>query len=749
MHDPVFLRNTMIDAARRGDTDALATMVDAAIDEITALTDSDGRIHHLLPFMPPPCYDGVRAFAVPAGRAYAPPFPLGANGRLTFDMEVGSRATVTLAGRRIVLQRDADGLRSPPGADIVDDALKSSGRQREPHPCLTVRSGPDGTLTSLSGRVLGPGDPAAAAPQVTVDSGIFHVISAQSLDAAGHFLNFADTVQSTQLVRLSDERKAFRHAWGLRQEQLTNGLVGAVALRGLRDALSAERMQADHETLRARISEALDAFEPMMVLLLDAFLKWPFWRPGHGVWPDAGEWDRNSFSNGLVPMNMAILARYLGRAEEPAVLSAMRQKGTSFLAASSRLGWATPHSARKPSLWRRRSGNHGILMLLSFVTAARLLRVTEDEDCQHVIRAMRRTVEGNLTDGSFCEGVHYSLFAFNYLAPLLATYDHPPGRALRELDLRDEFLRYAEWLNLSLDERGRVFANFGDNVGEELSGSRDSTAEFILTAFGPATPPPPPLSATPHPLLPQPPAPAQTARSRARSGREVVVRRFKDRGFLLAAALEDGVRRSGLFVIASAVQVTHNVNHDIGGFCFYGGGLRIGIPVASWSGEANNALGFLDRATGAVMQPRKPRGYDGRLEVLQDGRDGLVCRAGMSAAMPFGGEGKQKIWLRREFVYRPWEARPLRILTQVECGPGLVPFLAFNGSFDGGSSLDAAMEVSGGPEGGEARPLAPDLAEGRATFRLPDPPDDAVRFRFETALKAATSAAADPARMTG
>lgn len=494
----------------------------------------------------------------------------------------------------------------------------------------------------------------------------------------------------------------------------------------IRDLATALRNDPDliaDSPLRSRL-ELLDAGQSAChARYLRAYMSWPRWRPGVGEYPECGSWHRNSFSNGVFPFSVALLHHLVPEvAPKSEIARVITMRASAYFMAAERLEFLKVSKGRDAAWWSKRSANHGMIMMFTYLAAMRLAGLENGEAGRMVHEQAFQTLERLYADGSFCEGVHYNGFALAECLPYLhmaARVGSPELSRVWRL-----FPRVYDWWSLSHDERGRVFANFGDNVGTEPSRERLSVGRFLknfaendlgenvsLDTVGPYSPF------------------AWIGRKDPAPVTGLVTRLFRGNQLFYGAYIaEHGVRESGLFVIGSRVQKTHNRNHDVGGFAFYANGWRIAIDRADRQPLANNAVVFIDR-NDRVACIVGDRDYNGVIDDDQqpDAQRALLCARVRKADLSFQAEGQKRVAISRWFLYRPEHSCPLVIGTEVRGAKALRPAVAFNLTSEEGAQIPQFGTALYGSDG-EWKELDPVEIEGACVFRSEDRRRRPVRF---------------------
>lgn len=662
---------------------------------------------HLWPFMPPPAYEEAFALSIQAGETYGPAF--GETEQALFLLDMGqddqAEAVIGLApDRQVRLVRSGGRVRVESAGQGVD--------LPGPEVRITLRRHGGHWLAAAEGLVVAqwPAQSATLEPELRVLAGQVALVMAQSLAPVPSFI-FFDTAQGDRIIPLPRERNPYRFEWGLRAIRVNAGFMMAAVLRDLLAVLRAEPTLLEDAALRSRLEDLDTAWSDVHARYLRAYLAWPRWRPGVGDYPETGPWDRNSFSNGVLAFSVALLARLCpDQVNQTQVRQAITARASAYFLAAERLDFLNASKGRLARWWVRRSANHGMIMMFAYLAATRLAGLENSAGARFVHETGFAALQVLYEDGSFCEGVHYNGFA---LAPCLPYFHLLRGSGSPELEAFETLLpQVYDWWSLTHDADGLVFANFGDNVERESSRDRVSVGRFlkryaaadladavdldVVDAFTPFAR-----------LGAHNPAPAQGLVSRV----------FERNRFAHAVFIDpQRGRQSGLFVIGSRMQATHNRNHDAGGFAFYADQWRIGIDRSDRQPLGNNGIVFLDE--------------DSMPDLIQGGReyggavvapapcpaDGLLLQSDVSqAGVRFKQAGPRKLTIRRTFLYRPGHPCPLVVGTQLRGAKGLNPALAFNIHGEKGSDLPefgSALLVGG--DGWQV--LAPTQINGAQVF---------------------------------
>ena len=715
--DPIFLSAAAVARGLGSDAGWLAAWCDLYAAGCAALAEPGHEEFHLWPFMPPPAYEETVALVLPEGAVWPASFGAAGDWLLVLALPEGARTRLRLGGTGLDLARDTAGIT----ATFDGRTAEFSGDEAQ----VSLRPAAGRLHLAVNGRLVGalPAGAEPPRPEIHARTGETLLIMAQSLAPVPDVLVF-DAVLAPDHRRIPRERNAYRFAWGLRSLRIAGLTLMAALLADLRAGLDAGAATVAPD-LAARVAALDDGQRDLLGGLLDALAGWPRWRPAAGAHPAAGPWDRNSFTNGSLALAVACLGRLLpGRLPAAALRQTIARKAGAFFAAETELAFARTLRSRPAGWWMRRSANHGLIMMLTYATAMRLTGSQHDPVARLVEENALAAIETLYADGSFCEGVHYNAFALTHLIPWLALAgtgpDSPGAGALARMP------GLYDWWSLSLDGRGGVFANFGDNFGTEVAASRISLVDF-LRSFARAD-----LAEGVGrggvdvftPLVAGLPAPAPAAPG-------LVLRCYPRNRFALAAAIGADARRgAGLFVIGSKLQATHNRNHDCAGFAFHGRDLEVAIAGSSRQPHRNNAVGLLDQ--GRILPFAGERDYSGEIEASELPGGIALIRAGYAAEVPLAGLGPRQIRVERDFVFAPGAAVELLIRTRIKGAKGLVPFLAF----DLRPPAPAGMPAEPPPgalatvlAGGDGPvPLVPVLRKGLTCFDAGDPKSRPVVF---------------------
>lgn len=637
------------------------------------LDDPGQKSAHLWSFMPPPAYEGTFALIVKAGERYCPSFGASSEALILIDMTGGLEHTASTA--QLQLSPTASLSCDYQDGTITINHGDKTIALKGPELRVTLRrAGPEWHIAA-GGDLLAklPANTETLTPTLQVLDGQVAVVMAQSLAPQPGFV-FFDCAQGERIVALPRERNPYRFEWGLRAIRVNSVFLMAAVLADIRAALQQAPTDCTQD-LATRISIALDTTAETRLRYLSAYLAWPRWRPGVGEVPEAGAWDRNSFSNGVLASSVAILARLHPEiAGETIVQQAITARASAYFLALEQTHFLKISRWRDARWWTRRSANHGMIMIFAYLTATRLSGLEDSDGARLVHDIGFAAIEELYADGGFCEGIHYNGFA---LAPCM-----PYFQLLRDKDL-PEWHRFRallpkvyEWWSLSHDNAGKVFANFGDNVERNSSQDRVSVGVFLKqyadTDLSDAVDLDTVDSYSPFALLDQ-----KTADTVAQG---LVCRAFH-KNQMAYATYVDGAqgRKSGLFVIGSRMQLTHNRNHDGAGFAFYTQGWRIGIDRSDRQPLGNNGVLFLSPA-GKPEPIEGPRQYNGTVDVDDTGRNTamLITSEYGPTQLKMRSGGTRKAAVTRRFLYRPESKCPLVLVTEVRGMKSLTPALAFN-----------------------------------------------------------------------
>nr|HML30753.1 hypothetical protein [Hyphomicrobium sp.] len=590
--------------------------------------------------MPPPSYEYAWGMPFAEGSSYITPFPIFPEGMLVLRANPGSEFAIQLGPVALKVNCRKDEI-------YVVRFAEERIRVQSKYLFLTVRSWNGKTWFAANGTLLGSDSSTFDnhAANIIVNRGTCHLISAQYLGGSGQFLQFNGGVGSDEsLVEFKDERNPFRFDWGLRSCAILNVFI---ALAIARDMVLGSRdcdVDTDRADVLSRISSSLERLGALRYLF-DALLKWPHWRPCAGQYPESGIWDRNSFTNGTLPALFALLARIFDCAERDDVIQRFHDRGTSFLNASIR-GPSLAFPERGEEHWLKRSANHGLIMLMAYMVGAKLLGQTNHKDAQAVDLVLGKVLHRLHEDGSFCEGVAYEFFGLSYLLPYIQLFgpDHRYNETYSVQSLQKLLGLTYEWISLSHDADGSVFANFGDNFTSQVR--RTSHFAFVQRFAERRLDAPPAYGEQVDEFFSL--APPLDVSPSSSGGLET---RFypKNQTSLVASFGTDGRREAGLFVIGSTLQRTHNHNHDCGGFAFYWGKDGVMIPRSRRESHLNNAVGLLKG--GEVLQHRSARNYSGAVRRLSVSPDEVRIMSLVEPTATFA-DGKPLSRLERIFHFR-------------------------------------------------------------------------------------------------
>lgn len=628
------------------------------------LTDPNGAPFHLWHLMPPPSYEYAWGLQLPPEDNYTLPFAIKRNGMLVLQLEPRSRAEIRFGGKTFQIRR------TPKDRYVIDYEGQAS-RQDGAFLYLTLRLWNGQLWYSASGHLLCAADPVDFDPSVVVSckAGSVFIVSAQSLDGTGHFLQFPGAYPDDErIVQVSDERNPFRFDWGLRSCTLLNMLIGIAVAR---DLLSVADTPLDDElqNLCRRLAVSSD-LDDTLRFLLSHILKWPHWRPAAGDYPESAAWDRNSFTNGTLPAIVALLARLTRREADEELIERFHDRGTAFLNSSTRGGFLT-FRARDQDHWVRRSANHGLIMLSAYLIGARLLNQMHRSDVRQIDLTFGLAIHRLLEDGSFCEGVAYEFFALSYLLPYIHLFgdehSYDEQRSIRTL--RPLLGKSYDWVSLNHDQDGHVFGNFGDNFTDKIR--RVSLFSYFQSCTESRLEIPCRYAEWSDEQFSFAPAP----RFERSPGRRIEARLYPiNQTYLATAYSDDGERLSGLFVIGSKLQRTHNRNHDCGGFSFYWGNARVEISKSEQEAHLNNAVAFME--DGKIVPHDGPRAYTGSVHEISAGAEHVRLQTHAVLGRGFM-KGRPRAEVNRIFTFRPYTNTPLTIETRVHGPTHLHPFLAF------------------------------------------------------------------------
>ena len=634
------------------------------------ISDPGASLGKLWAYMPPPAYDHTYGIKIDKGETYQPSFGESSDFSFLLDLSQDRMATVfvKLDENHIVkLRRHRKRLRAICG--------RRSGDLKTLEINLTARRIDDEWVVAIEGEIIAQFTAPAnrLAPEISVQRGHIFLVMAQSLAPRASFI-FFDTDQGDRTEKLERERNAYRFKWGLRSIRLNACFIIAATLRDLANTLRQSGDIRCEQALQTRILDLDMRYADVLERFLMSYMAWPRWRPGVGDFPENGPWDRNSFSNGVIPFSVALLARLCPDVAPPqTVQESIERKASDFYQAGERMKFLRSSRGRNTSWWTKRSANHGLIMMFSYLAAAEIAKLSESPGAAIIRKIAVETFEHHYADGSFCEGVHYSSFT---LALCLPYFHLIKNRATAPQTSFSTLLPLVyEWWALSHDGAGNIFANFGDNVSRQSSPDRVSVGRYLRNhatidlAEG--------IDHTrvdsymPFALLDHADPPKAAG---------LIHRLYPENQFAHAAYFTpDGRRTNGLFVIGSVMQLTHNKNHDTGGFAFYANGWRIGIEQASRQPGPNNGVSFLD-PQGGVATIEGARDYDGRVSVLSSAEaETLIFESSIQTAqVQLAGGATARFHLKRRFTYRPTHEHLLIIDTEFDSPDRLQPRLNFN-----------------------------------------------------------------------
>ncbi|MEL6550906.1 MAG: hypothetical protein AAFQ54_11750 [Pseudomonadota bacterium] len=718
------------------------------------LQDPDNSAFHLWHFMPPPCYEEKIGLHIEAGEAYSPAF--GPSDCCLWVLQLTStesRAELHFGDTLIQIRATENGLQCAFGERRVSIAcreVKLSYRHSDGE-CHFAADGQ--TLARLPGS---KSEETIKASRLHVVSGEVALIHCQSLGPRPGFICF-DAALSARHRRLETERNPYRFEWGLRGIQINSLLLMAATLSDI--ARAAERSANSIPDLQRRIKAVLEKSSPTWRLLLDAWLIWPRWRAGSGPWPESGPWDRNAFNNGITASSVALAWRLLGEKTPKAeILTAISLRASAFFEAQNSLAFLKSSKGRNPAWWIRRSANHGLIMMLSYLTAMRLTGEENAPTAKLVQGNAMRALTTLYSDGSFCEGIHYHNFCFAQYLPYRQLIGEETPAEVMAFEALLPAVR--DWVALCEDDRGDIFANFGDNVSRLRSPDRLSIASYLeqfaeqnaipATSSGPLpgstieSDPPMDTFVPFSRLKPTKPAIRTTpAKTRAAHGLEA---RSFGRNHFGHAVFFDALRarQCGLFVIGSRLQLTHNHNHDCTGFAFFCPELDITITESNTQPHQNNAVGLV-QPDGKPARFLDHRDYSGKVRLCDAAApDQALFEATMAAKVRLGKEQTRALKITRHFLFAPEKPDILIIETEVRVARKYRPFLAFNTSWR--CSTPALQLLSWIEQGtGNWVPVAPEIKNTQTLFIAPAPQGTSaettkdVRTRFLTVFSTSPS----------
>lgn len=645
-------------------TKTLNGFLDFVARAVQSLTDPTAKQFHIGHLMPPPSYEYAWGLQLLPNDEYMLPLTMRRDGMLVLHVEARSKAEIRFGGKIVLVKRNANGR-------YVVDYGGAALRQDGAYLYLTMRHWRGRLWYAVNGEPLCDSDTLDFDPSVVVlcTRGKAFIVSAQTLDGNGRFLQFSSPYPGDErIVRVSAERNPFRFEWGLRSCTLLNMLIAIAVARDLQSALVGSH-DVHLDGIRSRL-RSLPAVDEALQVLLDQLLKWPFWRPAAGDYPESGAWDRNSFTNGTLPAIVAVLARLTNREADPEVLDRFHDRGTAFLNSAARSSFIA-FAARNHDHWVRRSANHGLIMLSAYMVGAHLLNQTHRDDVRQIDRTFGIAIHRLLEDGSFCEGVAYEFFALSYLLPYIHlfgdTHAYDDDRSIGTLI--PLLGKSYDWVSLNHDCNGAVFGNFGDNFTDKIR--RISLYSYFQSCSDSRLEIPDRYAEWSDELFSFAPVP----RFERSLGRRVESRFYPvNQTYLAAAYTLDGDRASGLFVIGSKLQRTHNKNHDCGGFSFYWGCDCVKISGSEESSHLNNSIGFMD--SGKIVPHDGPRLYSGSVQEIFAADEEIRVEANVSPGRGFM-KGRSRIEFTRIFTFRPYSSIPLTIESHITAPSHLQPFLAY------------------------------------------------------------------------
>ena len=689
--------------------DALTAFVDFIEAKSAMFRDPASEAFHLWHLMPPPSYEYAWGLGVPLDATYRTPFPVAPDGMLVLRLGKGARAEVRFGDVVLVAQgRDEDVCMVKFG----EERFRVAGKYLR----LTVRGFAGKTYFGANGTLVAtlPGELPAAPTFIRTKRGHCHLIAAQSLRGEGRFLHFDVAGQSDEsLVEFKDERNPFRFDWGLRTCTMLNIFIALAVARDVATGAREADVDPKVRPLLARIRAVADDLGALRYVF-DGLRKWPHWRPCAGLYPETGMWDRNSFTNGTVPALFALLARMYGCSGDDDVVERFHDRGTSFMNSMTR-GDFLAFPARDEDHWIKRSANHGLIMLSTYMIAAKLLGQTDRDDVRAIDLILGGALHRLHQDGSFCEGVAYEFFGLGYLLPYVKLFglDHVYDEERSVASLTKLLGLTYDWISLSHSASGDVFANFGDNFTQRIR--RTSHFAFIQAHADRRLDAPAPYGEQFDEFFSLAPSLDVSPRAGARLETRVYP---INQTYLAAAFGETGRRRLGLFVIGSTLQRTHNHNHDCGGFAFYWDEDGVAIPKSRREAYLNNAVGVM--RGGQIAPHRAPRNYSGAVRELHasDMEARVVSRVDFTLTY---GDGKPLAWLEREFLLRPLDQVPLVIRTRLQAALDVTPFLAFQSSgFSFRPSKGKWVRGFVRRRDGGWETLTPEIRNDRPFFLAPD-----------------------------
>ncbi|MGW9328808.1 hypothetical protein [Bosea sp. NPDC055594] len=326
----------------------------------------------------------------------------------------------------------------------------------------------------------------------------------------------------------------------------------------------------------------------------DHIVSAPYWRPS-GANPSE-PWDFNGWSNGLLPGALGLCCAILDDTPSSAI-EAFIMRGAS---------WLVDASFPEAHYWHRRSTNHGIVIYSSFLLGAELLRLNNMDFVRRLDADWHAIMADTAADGSYSEGLHYLVFAFDHALPLIWLKAQQPGWSLRHYpDGMNYFRLLPDYLNHATSATGVPFANFGDEFLESWENSGVSRMTSALAGRPLAHHVP----TGPFPLSYHAPIDYCLSTSIASPIDGYRSTLFDKRRMAAVDYYRNGKKTSGLFVFGSKRHLTHSRNHDCCGFVLEIDGRPLVTarkgrsPLTGNAALAFNGDQFVDYT--------EPRDYDG------------------------------------------------------------------------------------------------------------------------------------------
>ncbi len=706
---PIFFTIDQVTELVSGGAEWLTDYCDIYQRRMNELTDFSNQGAHLWHFMPPPSYEDRYGLVLMKGDTYIPAFGASSQLYLLLELCPSQEAGVIIdlgLGAALELVRNGDQVT----CTMKGNEITVQGTQIR----VTANHNKTSWIVGVEGQTIChfKARNKVVEPKVELRNGSAAVVMAQSLAPLPSFV-FFDCAQGERIQRLPAERNPYRFEWGLRSIRVNATIMMSAVLHDIALALATKPGLIADTQLAQRIDQLSQGYNDTLERLLRAYLTWPRWRPGLGDHPESGPWDRNSFTNGIIPLSAAMLSHLRpGIITRQHLQDALTARASAYFQAADRIDFLNSSKGRQANWWIKRSANHGMIMIFAYVAAMRLAGLERSDASAFVHMTGFTALEKLFDDGSFCEGIHYLGFA---LAPCLPYFHQLRGAGHRDLEQFEAQLEKTyDWWSLSHDSTGQVFANFGDNVDRNPSTDRVSIGRYLKNFAAADMADATNLSSTdpyaPFVMFGSFPNQRQTG---------LVTRVYRRNKFALAVLIDRAHRRqSGLFVIGSRLQRTHNRNHDGLGFAFYAPGLRIGIDQAGKQPITNNGVSFVDDQC-KLLKIDSVREYSGSVRELGRATDEAASFVAElnDIDMSVDGFGQFRITMRRWFLYRPTAPCPLVIGTEIEPPAGLQPALSFNLDLrePDGPPTAACFELNG-REGWQ--PLRPRSNSGAAVFAV-------------------------------